>query len=123
MKNRLLLIICLLFSFGCESETYSSENAMVIPVVEKKAKESAWRTGEVHYLPFEGGFYGIIAENGDKLLPLNLSQTYYQHGTIIKFKGVVIKDMMTTKQWGEVFELSEVKLIKAGQRKDDQPTY
>ncbi len=71
-------------------------------------------TGTVKYLTFEGGFYGIVDKNGTKFLPRNLDKQYRQEGAIIEFKGEFIKGMMTIQQWGEPFEIKEVKLIKAG---------
>ena len=103
---------------GCNSDNVENihvenellERQQLINGVEK----AMWRKGEVRFFDFEGGFYGLIAENGDKLLPMNLHKDFRQHGAIIEFQGHLIKDMMTIQQWGQVFEITQVKLIKAG---------
>jgi len=78
--------------------------------------------GTVHYLRMEGGFYGIITDKGEKLLPLNLDKQYLSSGAIIHFSGSYVKDMMTIQQWGTPFKIKEVKLISAGD-KSTNPRY
>lgn len=78
-------------------------------------KEQAWQQVTVKYYDFEGGFYGLISQTGDKLLPMNLAKQYKLQGTILKVKGELIKDMMTIQQWGQPFRISDIELIKLGQ--------
>lgn len=73
-----------------------------------------WREGTVQYIEVEGGFFGIVTKNGGKFLPMNMDKSAQKHGSIIKFKGVVLKDMHTIQQWGTPIKLSEVKVIKEG---------
>jgi hypothetical protein len=82
-------------------------------VIEKK--EQAWQQVTVNYYDFEGGFYGLISQTGDKLLPMNLAKQYKLQGTVLKVKGELIKDMMTIQQWGRPFRIIDVELIKLGQ--------
>ncbi len=71
----------------------------------------------VNYYDIEGGFYGLVSKNGEKLLPRNLAKEYQVSGTELKVKGLIIKDMVTIQQWGQVFEITNVELIKLGQVK------
>ena len=70
--------------------------------------------GTVHYIALEGGFYGIITNKGEKLLPLNLDKKYMKHGTIISFSGSYEKDVMTIQQWGKPYRLKNVHFISEG---------
>ena len=79
-----------------------------------KKQEQQWQQVTVKYFDFEGGFYGLLADNGEKYLPMNLSKEYKVEGTVLKVKGHVIKGMMTTTQWGEPFEVSDILLITLG---------
>ena len=72
--------------------------------------------GTIKYLPMEGGFYGIIAKDGKKLLPMNLKAEYKQDGAVIKFSGKPIKDIVTIQQWGTPFKVSEIVIIKPGSK-------
>jgi len=94
------------------------EDKQSLPVQEDTAvnqEKIMWQQGKVIYLDFEGGFYGIVAESGDKYLPMSMPKEFLQNGAIIKFKGKIIEDMMTIRQWGQPFEIKEIKLVKPGQ--------
>lgn len=91
-------------------ETLKEGNSQVI-----EKKEQAWQQVTVNYYDFEGGFYGLTSQTGDKLLPMNLAKQYKFQGTVLKVKGELIKDMMTIQQWGEPFRIIDVELIKLGQ--------
>ena len=71
---------------------------------------------KVVYLDFEGGFYGLITNEGKKLLPMNLAKEYKIADTILEVQGQEVTDMATTKQWGTLFKLSNIKLIKLGSK-------
>ena len=108
--------MCLL---GCSQATQNQPQSQEIfkegnsQVIEKK--EQAWQQVTVNYYDFEGGFYGLTSQTGDKLLPMNLAKQYKFQGTVLKVKGELIKDMMTIQQWGEPFRIIDVELIKLGQ--------
>jgi hypothetical protein len=68
----------------------------------------------VKHFDFEGGFYGLLAADGHKWLPLNLKQDYKNAGDQLEVTGYEEKDMMTIQQWGKPFTITKVKLIKKG---------
>lgn len=74
-------------------------------------------TGTIQYFNLEGGFYGIITNNGKKLLPKNLAKEFLVDGTIITFSGSPVKNTMTFQQWGQLFKVDKVQLIKKGTKK------
>ncbi|WP_246129133.1 hypothetical protein [Colwellia demingiae] len=82
-------------------------------------KEQAWQQVTVNFYDFEGGFYGLTSKTGDKLLPMNLAKQYKLAGTVLKVKGEIIKDMMTTQQWGQPFRITSIELIKLGQKSEN----
>lgn len=84
-------------------------------------EKKMWHQGKVIYLDLEGGFYGIVSESGAKFLPMSMPKEFLQSGAIIKFRGKMIKDIVTIQQWGQPFQIQEVELIKAGQRGNNQP--
>ena len=51
--------------------------------------------GTVRYIPLEGGFYGIIADDGKKYLPLNLPEKYKHDGLRVCFRAKLRKDVAT----------------------------
>jgi len=73
-----------------------------------------WQTATVKYMEFEGGFWGLITENGQKFLPMNLAKEFRQLDAVVKFKGQVKGDIMTIQQWGTPFQITEMTLLKEG---------
>lgn len=67
--------------------------------------------GTVRYLNLEGGFWGIIADNGQKILPKNLPQEYRKDGIRLSFSAQEITGMMTIQQWGKLSNLSDITVI------------
>lgn len=57
-------------------------------------------TGTVTYIDLEGGFYGIVADDGTHYLPLDLDEAYQQDGLKVQFTLSPAEDMMTIQQWG-----------------------
>lgn len=78
------------------------------------AQQLDWITGRVVFNDFEGGFYGIITENGEKLLPMNMDKSLMRENNKVALKGKYEKDLMTTRQWGKPFIIIEIKLLEKG---------
>lgn len=76
-----------------------------------------WQEATVKYFRHEGGFYGLISKRGDRLLPVNLGKKYQQDGAIIAIKGAEVSGVVSIVQWGRVFKISDVKLLKQGRQK------
>jgi len=77
-------------------------------------QEQTWQQVTVKYYDFEGGFYGLTTQAGEKLLPMNLAKKYQLSDTELKVQGEIINGMVTTKQWGQPFKITGIKLIKLG---------
>jgi hypothetical protein len=79
---------------------------------------SDWQRGRVQFLNLEGGFYGIITDSGNKILPMNLAKEFAQNGAVVRIKGKV-KNVMTIQQWGTPFTITEIELITPGNKAHD----
>lgn len=77
-------------------------------------QQQGWTIGTVTFLNFEGGFYGIVTDNNEKLLPVNLQQSLLLEGTKLALKGEVMQGMATTQQWGKVFKIAEYQVLSMG---------
>lgn len=86
----LILTLVIILSFGCDEESDFAAN-----------------NGIVRYLTFEGGFYGIIGDNGENYLPDNLSDEFKVDGLKIYFEGT-ITDLTTTVQWGRTITITKI---------------
>jgi inhibitor of cysteine peptidase len=57
-------------------------------------------SGTVTFIDLEGGFYGIIGDDGNRYLPLNLVPEYQVDGLRIAFEYEPEKDIATVQMWG-----------------------
>ena len=64
--------------------------------------------GKIVYLDFEGGFYGIVACNGEHYDPINLSSSFYIDSLQVYFEGIVKDDLASFHQWGAIIELTKI---------------
>jgi len=69
----------------------------------------------VVYKTVEKGFYALEADNGLRFKPLNLPLAMRVHGTRVRVKGVIKEDMVSTANYGEIFEISSIVLLSKGQ--------
>jgi hypothetical protein len=82
-----------------------------------KAKETLMTvTGTMKFMSFEGGFYGIVTDKGQKLLPLNLKAEYRQDGMKLKVTGKIETEVMTIQQWGTPFTIESVEVLAPGKK-------
>ncbi|MDI6800664.1 MAG: hypothetical protein QMD01_01210 [Thermodesulfovibrionales bacterium] len=105
----MVLIIALFLSFfltvtaaSCKS-LYGSNT----PSNSDSKKEEISFVAEVKWIPFEGGFYGLLTKAGEKFLPLNLPDKFKKDGLKIKVRGKT-KEVFTIYMWGTSFEIYEI---------------
>ena len=68
-------------------------------------------SGTVTYQNLEGGFYGILGDDGKKYEPLDLDAKYRKDGLRVAFDAVPAKDTATTRMWGTPVNLAQVEVI------------
>ena len=81
-----------------------------VKAVEEKylAAQKKVITATVTYIDLEGGFYGLVTQDGERYLPTNLAVEQQTDGTILTFKTKAVTDVMTIQQWGTLVELYDV---------------
>jgi len=77
-------------------------------------------TGEIYCGTLEGGFYGIIGDDGIKYQPLNLPRKFRQEGTFIKFDATPNDNIASSLMWGSIVELSNVSSFTANIATDER---
>jgi len=67
-------------------------------------------TGTIQHVDLEGGFYGLVDEEGTKYDPTPLPESLRVDGLQVRFR-VQKKDLMTTRMWGTPVEVLEIERI------------
>lgn len=68
-------------------------------------------SGTVTYQNIEGGFYGILGDDGKKYEPLNLDAKYQKDGLRVAFDATVARDAVSVRMWGTPVNLVQVEVI------------
>ncbi len=66
-------------------------------------------TGTVKLLGFEGGFYGIVGDDGNNYDPLNLSDEFKKDGLKVKFIIKPAENQVGFHMWGQIVEIISIK--------------
>lgn len=71
-----------------------------------------WERGTVTYVELEGGFYGIVTEDGRKLDPTNLSEGFREDGLKVRFKAEKKESVAGIHMWGTIVEIVEIEKVE-----------
>lgn len=80
----------------------------VNPTLEPKHSRASLMTGTVRYVALEGGFFGIIADNGRRYNPVNLPREYAKDGLRIAFQAVASEDTVSIHMWGTLVKITKI---------------
>jgi hypothetical protein len=69
-------------------------------------------TGTVRYVGLEGGFYGIIGDNGEHYDAHNLPRAYRVNGLRVWFRFRRRTDVGCIHMWGKIIELTEIGMLR-----------
>lgn len=68
-------------------------------------------TGTVRHVDVEGGFYGIEADNGAKLDPVNLPQEFQQDGVRLRVQVEPLTDRVSIHMWGTLVRIVSIERL------------
>jgi hypothetical protein len=67
--------------------------------------------GRIVYLGFEGGFYGIEADDGSSYDPVNLPPNFRIEGLRVKFTVKILIGMASVHMWGRLVEIISIEKL------------
>ena len=67
--------------------------------------------GTVIYQDLEGGFYGIIADDGRQYLPISLPEELKENGTMVSFVFRPVQDTASIFMWGEQVQIVSISKV------------
>ena len=65
-------------------------------------------TGTIRFIPVEGGFYGIVADNGKHYDPTNLPAEFQKENLRVTFTGRILRDRVSFHMWGEIIQVESI---------------
>ncbi|MEW6991454.1 hypothetical protein AADZ91_12280 [Colwelliaceae bacterium 6441] len=124
MINKNILALAFILLSACQSNNINNatkpdnhlgkqESKKIIQPIDKEIL--VWQKATVIYISLEGGFFGLLTEDGKKLLPLKLPNKFQQNGALVNVLGKVNSKVVTFQQWGIPFEIQQINLIQPGQ--------
>lgn len=84
-----------------------------LPEEQEEVEETISMTGVVTYVELEGGFFGILGDDGLQYFPTNLDPSFQEDGLAVEFVGQIQDDYTDVYMWGLPIEISEISLIVA----------
>lgn len=66
--------------------------------------------GTVKHINLEGGFWGIITEDGKHYDPVNLAEEFKQEGLLVQVEAVD-KDRVGIHMWGTIIEITAISKV------------
>lgn len=117
----IILFLVFPFMFSCSSDN-GTKNKSLPQNTDKTAKETSRlaadkdeirnMTGTIVFHEIEGGFYGIVADDGKKYNPINLDESFKKDGLRVKFDANIKKDMMGIHMWGQYIEILKIEKVE-----------
>jgi hypothetical protein len=68
-------------------------------------------TGTVVFLSFEGGFYGIKADDGKSYDPTNLPAEFRKEGLRVRFEAKELNHQASFHMWGIIVEIVHIQSL------------
>ncbi len=68
-------------------------------------------TGTISHIDLEGGFYGLIADDGQKYFPKNLAQEFKINGLHVRFQVKILSGVATIYMWGTPVEVISIEKL------------
>lgn len=66
------------------------------------------KTGTVRHLDFEGGFWGIVADDSTRYDPGELDERFRQDGMRVRFDARKNEGQMSIRQWGTLVTIVRI---------------
>ena len=112
------LILSALMMSACAAQsdqianTKTESSTMTEPTQPAISENTISATGTIRYQDLEGGFWGIIGDDGTKYDPMELGPQFQKEGLRISFQATPETDMMSTHMWGTIINLTQIEIIQ-----------
>ncbi len=74
-------------------------------------EEILQQNGTVIYINLEGGFYGIIGDNGEHYDPTNLADEFKNDSLRISFEYKISENQISVHMWGKLIDIVKIQRL------------
>ena len=106
-----ILLVCLFLNSYASSTIAFERRILATTHSHNNPAEELHFVAELRWISLEGGFYGLVAEDGRKFLPLNLPADFRKEGLRSRVRGIIKKDVATIYMWGTPLETIEIEIL------------
>lgn len=85
---------------------------MTEPKTSAPSENQISTTGTIRFQEIEGGFWGIVADDGRKFDPMGLDAKFQKEGLRVRFEATPDSDRMSTHMWGTIVNITHIEKIK-----------
>lgn len=89
-----------------ESEVVTERKRLTIEEIEQET------TGTVRHMNSEGGFWGIVGDNGENYDTGNLPVEFKVDGLRVRFKARVVPDVGSFHMWGSIVRIEKIQKLE-----------
>lgn len=93
----------LIFNWGCSAQSDDTK-----PQQATGGKPVIQFEGKVKYIPLEGGFWGLIANDGKKYNPVTLPKQFHVEDLPVRVKAELMHGMVGIHMWGQIIRVTEI---------------
>lgn len=68
-------------------------------------------TGTINHIELEGGFYGIVTEDGRQFDPIDLDESFKEDGLRVRFRAQTVEGVASIHMWGTLVEIITIERI------------
>jgi len=69
-------------------------------------------TGTIVWLNLEGGFWGIIGDDGEHYDPINLNSEFRCEDLRVHFEAKIRTDLVSFHMWGKIVEILQIQKLE-----------
>jgi len=67
--------------------------------------------GKIQYNDFEGGFYGIVGDDGEYYDPINLQSEFKEDGLQVKYTLKILENQTSVHMWGTIVKIIKIEKL------------
>jgi hypothetical protein len=79
---------------------------------EKSKGDIISQTGTIKFIDLEGGFFGIIGDDGKNYDPLSLGPKFRVDGMRVRFRAKIQEGVVSIRMWGTPVEILEIEKLE-----------